>query len=448
MIEAKVNDADNISEETMTIDPTTKPIASEKHGTVLAGYTVITKSMIGAGMFTYSVSSQQHLGMFGMAFGCSQFGLPLGIFFLFLAALITWLSIRVLAVLALDYKETTPTFYSVSNELIPKFKWLIDVALIINCFGGVVAYVQVFGNLLADGLWGVLQWDENALSISSAALIIQACILIVLAPLCMMKEISSTKIANMIGLGCIAYIIGMTFFYVPCTAAKDDFGALLKPASVLVLFSSFPTFIFSFACQQNIFTVANELKDANMQKLNRISMASVSTGLLVYLPVMVLPFLTFGSKVVSPYLTNLKNADGTVDIPVMIAYIFASLSVSISYVLLLQPIRCSIMSLAFGTNQPTGKKEKTYRISIVIGLMLASYGLAFALGRNLGLPIDIAGLLGGNTMCFVMPFILYLKKYGYNKKNKFSLAVMVTLIFCFILYPVCLTGIICREVSK
>ena len=74
--------------------------------------------------------------------------------------------------------------------------------------------------------------------------------------------------------------------------------------------------------------------------------------------------------------------------------------------------------------------------------MLASYGAAIALGENLGLPINIAGLLGGNTMCFVMPFLLYLKKYGYSTQNYFSMAVIATLIFCILLYPICLTGII------
>jgi hypothetical protein len=104
--------------------------------------------------------------------------------------------------------------------------------------------------------------------------------------------------------------------------------------------------------------------------------------------------------------------------------------------------------LIFGNNQPTGKKEKTYRVSLVIVLMLLSYGLAALLGKNLSLPINLAGLLGGNTMAFVMPFILYLKAKGFDRKSGFSLAVMGTLIFCFLLYPVCLTGIIYAEISK
>jgi hypothetical protein len=105
------------------------------------------------------------------------------------------------------------------------------------------------------------------------------------------------------------------------------------------------------------------------------------------------------------------------------------------------------MSLAFGGNQPTGNKERNLRVSIVAGLMLLSYGIAILLGDNLKLPINIAGLLGGNTMCFIMPFLLYLTKYGYDMKNKFTVAVVVTLAFCALLYPVCLTGIIYGAVT-
>jgi len=387
--------------------------------------------------------------MFGMAYGCRNFGLVLSIAFLVLAALITFLSLRVLAILALDFQETKPTFYSVSEALIPKFKWLLDVALIINCFGGVIAYVQTFGTLLAEGMYGIFRWDLQDMSMNKVTMIIQAGILICLAPLCMMKELSATKIANMIGLVCIMYIVVMTFFYTPCSAASTE---LLKPGDALAAFGSFPTFIFAYACQQNVFSVANEMKNVNMKRLNTVAMSSTLTGFLIYLPVMLLPFLTWGMNVQSNYLYNLvpsvKQADNSIlrtdkpAIPVIIAFIFASLSVSISYVLLLTPVRNSVMSLVYGNNQPTGKKEKMIRIALVVFLMGASYGLAVALGKGINLPINISGLLGGNTMCFVVPFTLYFRKYGFDRKNRFSLLVAATLVFCVLLYPICMTGII------
>ncbi len=408
-----------------------KPTDSARTGTMLSGYSVITKSMIGAGMFA-------------MAGGCLNFGLVMGFLFLMLAGAITWLSLKVLSVLALDFSATRPTFYSVSENLLPRVKWLVDVALVINCWGGNIAYIQMAGDWMTFGMHGFIQWDEASFSKATFKIIIQVAILALLAPLCMMKQISGTKIANLVGMLCIAYIMIMTFFYTPCSKASSE---LMAPGNVLKAFGSFPTFIFAYACQQNAFTVANELKDPNQKKMDRISLFSVVTGFVIYLPAMILPLLTYGADIKGNYLNNFA-AEYPRSIPLLIGFVLASLSVSISYVLLMQPVRSSIMALIFGGNQPTGKKEFTFRVGVVSVMMVGSFLLAWVLGDNIGLPINIAGILGGNTMCFVMPFMLYLTKYGFNKKNRFSVFVLVTLGFCILLYPICLTGIIYDAVSK
>lgn len=406
-------------------------IAVEKTGTFISGYSVITKSMIGAGMFA-------------MAAGCLNFGLIMGCLFLMLAGAITWLSLKVLSVLALDFAGSTPTFYSVSESIMPRAKWVVDAALVINCWGGNIAYIQMAGSWMTSGLYGFIEWDTASFSLDTFKIVIQLGILGLLAPLCMMKTISGTKIANLVGMACIAFILVMTFFFTPCSKASTE---LLAPGNALRAFGSFPTFIFAYACQQNAFTVANELKDASQKKLDRISFASVATGFLIYLPVMILPLLTFGGSIKDNYLDNLaiEYPDSVV---LRIGFILASLSVSISYVLLMLPVRNSLMSLIFGSNQPTGKKEVTYRVSITAIMMGGSFLLAWALASNSALPINLAGLLGGNTMCFVMPFMLYLTKYGFNKNNKFSIFVLGTLGFCILLYPICLTGIIYDAVNK
>ncbi len=382
-----------------------------------------------------------------MAFGCASFGLILGVGFLVLAALITWLSLKVLAMLALDYKDSKPSFYSVSSDLMPKARWVIDAALVINCFGGCICYVQTFGRLMTEGMLAIFNWDTSVWSESNMALVIQLGILAFLTPLCMMKEITATKIPNMVGLACILYIVTMTFFYTPCTAMSVD---LLKPGNVVASFAAFPAFIFAYACQQNVFSVANEIKDVNMKKLNSVSVCSTLTGFIIYLPIMLLPYLTFGPLIKSNYLYNFVEEYKTVGLPVpiIIAFIFASLSVSISYVLLMQPVRCSTMSLIYGDHQPTGKKERVIRMGLALVLIAVSFALAYVAGDAVDLPVSIAGLLGGNTMCFVMPFLLYLKKYGFDQRNKFTLLVMATLIFCILLYPICLSGIIYKEVTR
>jgi len=289
----------------------------------------------------------------------------------------------------------------------------------------------------------------NSIDQRYIAMMVQAVMILALAPLCMMREISSTKIPNLIGLSCLLYIMICTFFYTPCTKASTE---LLFPTDALAALGSFPTFIFAFTCQQNVFTVANELKNANLKRLDKVSLLSTGTGFMVYMPMMILPFLTFGSDVQSNYLYNLDTA-GHIDIPIIIAFVFASISVSISYVLQVQPIRRSLISLIFGTNPPVAgeKKEIQNRVGLVTVILLTTYGLAVGLGDDLSLPINISGLLGGNTMCFVMPFLLYLARYnGWRQRpmSPFNICIISTLVFCIALYPVCLTGIIYEAVTK
>lgn len=412
---------------------------SGRHGTVLSGYSVLCKSMIGSGIFS-------------MACAFSKFGLIPGVIALCFAAAITWLSLHVLCGLALEFRQENPSFYLVSEKILPRARWVLDVALVINCFGAAVAYVITSGTLMAKAIVAMFHLSENSgIGERHIAMIVQAVMILCLAPLCMLREISATKIANLVGLSCLLYIVIVTFFYTDPSKFAGN-SKLLYPSSAIAAMGSFPTFVFAFACQMNVFQIANEMKNANMRRLGAVSGLSTATGFTVYIPMAIIPFLSFGFGIESNYLYNL-DTDGSVDVPIIIAFIFASISVSISYVLQVHPVRRSLISLVYGSQELVGAKEKTVRIGLVTAIMLASYGLAVGIGKDLSLPINVAGLLGGNTMCFVMPFMLYMQYYGWHWRKGDSLdwmkiAITSVLVVCLALYPVCLTGIIHEAVKK
>ena len=191
-----------------------------------------------------------------------------------------------------------------------------------------------------------------------------------------------------------------------------------------------------------------------MKRLDVVSAAATATGFVVYIPMAVIPFLTYGFAVKSNYLYNL-DTDGHVDAAIVIAYILASLSVSISYVLQVQPVRRSVLSLIYGSEVLSDAKERSMRILLVTVILLTSYGLAVGIGDDLSIPINVAGLLGGNTMCFTTPFLLYLRRFGFswrkqtdNKIDWFKIAVLFVLCICVALYPICLTGIIHQAIQS
>lgn len=419
-----------------------KPSVQEQHGTVLSSYSVLCKSMIGSGIFS-------------MAKACSSFGIIPGVIALCFAAGLTFLSLHILSILALEYRADNPTFYSVSAKIMPKARWVVDVALIINCFGAAVAYVITSGTLMSAAIASMagIGDSEAGLGKNHISMIVQAVMILALAPLCMLKEITATKIANLVGLCCLLYIVIVTFFYTDVSNYATD-SSLLYPSSALAAMGSFPTFIFAFACQQNVFPVANELKRASLKRLDVVSAAATATGFVVYIPMAVIPFLTYGFAVKSNYLYNL-DTDGHVDAAIVVAYILASLSVSISYVLQVQPVRRSVLSLIYGSEVLSDAKERSMRILLVTVILLTSYGLAVGIGDDLSIPINVAGLLGGNTMCFTTPFLLYLRRFGFSWRKQtdkkidwFKIAVLFVLCICVALYPICLTGIIHQAIQS
>jgi len=354
-------------------------------------------------------------------------------FMLFLAAIVTWISLRTLSVLAIEFKDTQPSFYSISEAIIPKMKWVIDAAVILNCLGASSGYVITAGDLVSSGLISIFGWNLNTFSLESTKVVVQAGMLLMLAPLCFMKQISGTRIANFVGLGSLLYIAIVTFVYSDLSKSSND---LLYMNNFLSAIGAFPTFIFAFACQMNVFEIANELKNPSVKRMNAISLSATLTGLIIYIPIMILPYLTFGSDIKSNYLSNM---DGHL-VPVQIAYLLAGLSVSISYVLQVHPVRRSLLSIYYGARVPKNSEEVRNRYIVAAGIILTTFGIAVGL-KKIDVVTNFTGLLGGNTMCFLMPSILYLKHFGF-KKDVFSIAVVAVLIFSLALYPLCLTGII------
>jgi amino acid permease len=384
--------------------------------------------------------------MFSLAYGSAQFGLILTIVFIALSFVLTLLSLNVLSLLALEFKALSPssrlTFASVSSMILPRFSWTLDATLIIYCGGAVISYLTNIGNLLAQGFYGISPWNLATFPLHNASLVIRSILLLFLVPLCFLKQLGSTKLPVIFGLLCIFYIVVMTLFFSPCTAAKADLAPLLRPISVLRMFSSFPIMIFAYVCQFSVFHIVNELKDISRSGLNRIFVSALFVCSAVYL-LMLLPFLTYGTDVKQNFLQSLRKPDGSLEAPVNAAFIFAAFSLSISYVILTLPVRVSIMALAFGSEQPQGSRELRWRVTVVLCIVFATFGISAALGDNVALPIEVAGLLGGNTLGFVFPFILYLKHFGLkNNRRVLSMVVLVALVFCCLSYPICLIGIV------
>lgn len=419
-----------VSEKTLDTMPDKSMTPSASRGEIFAGYSVLTKSMIGSGML-------------GMAYVCARYGLVLGMVALMACGVMTWFSLYILSILAVGHPTSYLSFYSVANSIDSRVAVLLDISLVVNCWGSATSYMLLMGTSIGLFLHRVAPDafpDEKDFKMMAAIRVISALVFVYPA---FMKQINKTVVLNAVGLLCLVYI---TVTALASTDVSKYDSELAGPGSFVDIVENFPSFFFAYACQHNIFSVASEMRKMTLRRLNVMSILSTMTGFVIYFPLMVFPFISYGRGVDSTILSELpKNT------AVLIAFIATYLSVAISYVLSIHPLRRGLLSLWYKSGVPSeGPEELKSRIVATTGAIVLGCGTAL-LPIKFNLVLALAGLIGCNTMCFVVPLYLYLKKRNWfvtRSKDPMALATAGMLVFCLALYPLVLGCIIYNKSTK
>lgn len=390
----------------------------ESGSSLFGGYTILAKSMMGSGLL-------------GVAAACAKDGWILGGVISAVIPLLTFLSLHLLAVLAIDFvaRHGKPiTFYKLCDSILGRSGgWLVEIALILKTFGASIVYLQVAGSMLATLVWS----PEMDLSISAVTRLFQIGLAALFAPFCYLERISNTKYINTLGIACLVYILVIACVYFDASAAATT---SLYPQSFLSVLSKIPIFVFAYACHQNVFACVQEVRRPTLQRMDLIMALACVTGFLIYLPVMAFPYATYGSAVADNFLKNLPAQD----VGTKIAFVCAAVSVSVSFPLQIIPLRNTVCGLIFLDDKPTHKRQKVVRYVVASIAILGALGIALAVS-SLGIVMAITGLVGGNTVCFLAPSLLYVKRFPRDHRMWYLAAALV--VFSVSLYPLCLVGI-------
>jgi amino acid permease len=155
-------------------------------------------------------------------------------------------------------KSTTPTsFYTVASSAMPMFATLVDIAVILKCFGVGVSYLIVIGDLMPAAM-NEFNAPES-LHLRYLWILIGFCIV---APLSFLKNLDALKHTSAAS---ITFVIVLTFIVIfysmsingmdPCDFDDDDSDdpCVGDKNNVVVntdTFRVFSIFIFGFTCHQ------------------------------------------------------------------------------------------------------------------------------------------------------------------------------------------------------
>lgn len=398
---------------------------------IFAGYTVLTKSMLG-------------VGLLGVANALSKCGWTVGLTVSFASPIIMLFALHLLSRLAFEFKQQSAkegsnslNFYNVAHRVSPAAAWVLEAAVIITSLGSAIAYSFVSGTMFADVIKPQYnaertvmlktddkdynQWPRQLIQLGFAAL---------LAFPCYMKEIKKTTMLNAAAILCLAYVVVIAIVTLDTGKQTEDQKAEMNEAvDMWTVFRKINTFTFAYCCTHNLFAVAGGLSKFTTKRLDLIASLATVTGVIFMTITAVLPYITYGKSVKSNFLENVESTGWWATL----ARIAAALQVSIGFVLVIHPTRNSIIGMMYRGGAPAEKDEFRVRMIVTSVSMALSVGVALLVNK-LSDPLDIAGLFGANTMCFAVPAYLFLKAFPYSENKIAWSASAALLIFASAIY--------------
>ncbi|KAF4705127.1 hypothetical protein FOZ62_004687 [Perkinsus olseni] len=410
--------------ELVSVEKSSYRLVNAPSGTVFTCWTALSKTMIGTGMLA-------------LAYGFSKCGWVLGFVLLILSGVGACFTLHLLNILAMRSSTRHVSFFTIAEACAPWSRWIVDVAIAVKCIGVGISYIQVSGDTISHVI-GV--WSNHAPDDTLRRAMVVLAVLVLAAPVCFARSISKTVIVNVLGLLAITYVVVLVVALTDYNSGVVTRWDLPPTASFSSVLSVVPTFIFAFTCHQNILLCAEDMKDRSQRKLDVVAFASEAAALVLFIPAIIFPYLDFGENTRS---NVVLDYDVEHNIAVQVGYLFLGVAEAAAYPLQLFPARKSLLVLLTRAQPVSPKAEFRFRIVLTTSILILTAGIAVSV-RSLGVTLSFVGIIGSNTICFIMPTFFYcvtMHKADVKKGPKWVLSAVVFLMTVALL-PICLSAVV------
>lgn len=354
-------------------------------------------------------------GILGLPYAFSRSGWLLGYLLLVLSSIFALIGLLLLQFCADKTSHAQPvSFHSVAAASSARFAPLIDLAVLIKCFGVATAYLIVVGDMAT----AAIRYLSSSTTISRGFAIVAG--FIIAAPLSCFHNLDALKYTSSLSLLLILALFVVVVMYTnenlldPCEDSSSlscSGNRYLFAESSGDVFKILPVFIFGFTCHQNSFSVINELCDPSVRRIAGVFVFSIIIALCLYCAIATSGYHTYGSFVQSDLLKSYPQNGLLATLRLSVAFIE-----TFHYPLQINPARRSALSLIeyFLDHQPSTimSPQKYYvRYTVVTFVLLtASVGIALTVS-DLGIVIELVGATGSLFVSYIIPGALFLSLY-------------------------------------
>ncbi|KAL1519318.1 hypothetical protein AB1Y20_022844 [Prymnesium parvum] len=353
-------------------------------------------------------SSTLGAGALSLPLAISQTGLLLGPLLLLVTAVATHYSCDLLVSAliqtnARSYEQLTVRLYGKRAGV------LVELNIIIFCFGTVVAYTVAVGDILLPlirmpGVAALCPWLDR----SSAMCIVW---LLVMLPVSLADSMSQLQCTSLFGVAALSYLVLSVVAHALADSLFDarlDETFELTPHAAPRLVnaseqsvSALAIIMFAFTCQVNVPLLYDELKHRSAPRMRTVSRFAMALCLILYSAIGVAGYADFGGNVQGNLLDNYSIGWGSLHARMMLpAFMAIALTVLMAYPLNIYPCRYALDVMICGG---LGERFRRSR-HVAWTLLLSCAGLLTALyvpGINV-----VFQLLGGTSsafVCFMLP---------------------------------------------
>jgi amino acid permease len=187
----------------------------------------------------------------------------------------------------------------------------------------------------------------------------------IVAPLSCFQSLDALKVTSSLSIVFVVFLTILIILYAlgipsldPCSGASESdqcVGERVAATGNLDVLRVLSIFVFAFTCQQNTFSVVNELKRPTISRINSVFAASIGTAFVLYVLAASFGYFTYGDMVSSDLLKSYPENAVT-----SAARVFVSMIVAFHYPLQCNPARRSVLSLFKHLNHGIDVKPSVY----------------------------------------------------------------------------------------
>lgn len=350
-------------------------------------------------------------GIISLSFALKETGFFMGLILFVIVPSLTYFSVNIL--ISCGLHSNSPSYEGLAEFCFGrKGFYIVSAFMLVFAFGAMCSYLIIVGDtvtLVVKNVFGKTISRELTIFLFA---------LIVILPLCLLKDMAKLSFSSLVSVSADIAIVIIVLVETGTGADAWETEHDDLPIDTTLkffgpsLFAGIGAMSFAFVCQHSCFIVFNTLSSPTYGNWKKVNNYSVTVATVASLMLALGGYLTFYDQT----LPNLLNNYSDTNLAVNIARFMLALTMVFTFPMEQFVTRHSLYALISGYSpEVEGPKSMTNRYHY--GLTLLLWGSSLCVGLlvdDLGFILELTGAFGASFLGYILPSMCYFKLFSFR----------------------------------